>query len=63
MKNAKERDVTRAGAMICQLIVDMNLLLAIADKMTAAVKIMFLYSKIISSTFSASFYVDAHLIF
>ena len=44
-----EKDVTKARAMISLRVVDANLPLAAADKMTAAVKIMFSFSKIASS--------------
>ena len=43
IESTVERDMTRAGAMICQLTVNTNLL-ATADKMMATVKIMFSYS-------------------
>lgn len=41
-----ERQITRAEAMICQIIADANLPLTVADTMTAAMKIVFTDSKI-----------------
>lgn len=41
IENSLERDVTKAGAMICQLMVDANLPFATAHKMTAVVKLIF----------------------
>ena len=49
IENTLERGMTRAGAIICQLIEDANVPLATADKMTAAMKMTFSHSKIASS--------------
>ena len=50
------KDVTRAGAMICQLIVNAKLPFATADNMTVEFKIMFSFSKIASSKAPSLFY-------
>jgi len=47
-----EQDVTKAEAMICQLIVDSNLPLASADKFSKAMTVMFPDSKIASSEYN-----------
>ena len=55
IKNTPEGDGTRASAVIID---DANLLLATEDKVTAAVEIMFSFSKIASSKAYIPFFIQ-----